>query len=132
MMNESQLNEILSGFTGDVKKDIDYFLSVREKYRNRTSVWYYDENAITHSVVSDTVLDEAGGPARILCIYDNNPIVNNDKGIRRHIGVMELFVLADENSIRGTYFNNPVQKKTYGEINITLVSRNRLKVFKQT
>lgn len=34
MMNESQLNEILSGFTGDVNKDIDYFLSVREKYRN--------------------------------------------------------------------------------------------------
>lgn len=34
MINENQLNEILDGFTGDVKKDIDYFLSVREKYRN--------------------------------------------------------------------------------------------------
>ena len=96
----------------------------------RTSVWYYDENAITHSIVADTVLDEDGGPAKVLCIYDNNPIINRDTGLRRHIGVMELFVLADENKIRGTYFNNPVQKNTYGEIDVKFVSRKRLKVFK--
>ncbi len=96
----------------------------------RTSVWYYDENAITHSVVADTVLDEDGGPAQVLCIYDNNPIINRDTGLHRHIGVMELFVLADENKIRGTYFNNPVQRNTYGEIDVKFVSRKRLKVFK--
>lgn len=96
----------------------------------RTSVWYYDENAITHSVIADTVLDEEGGPARVLCIYDNNPIINRDTELRRHIGVMELFVLADENSIKGTYFNNPVQRNTYGEIDIKFISRKRLKIFK--
>lgn len=96
----------------------------------RTSVWYYDENAITHSVVADTVLDEDGGPAKVLCIYDNNPIINRDTGLLRHIGVMELFILADENNIRGTYFNNPVQRNTYGEIDVKFVSRKRLKVFK--
>ena len=96
----------------------------------RTAVWYYDENAITHSVIADTVLDEEGGPPKVLCIYDNNPIINRDAGLRRHIGVMELFVLADENKIKGTYFNNPVQKNTYGEINIKFVSRERLKIFK--
>lgn len=96
----------------------------------RTSVWYYDENAITHSIIADTVLDEDRGPAKILCIYDNNPIINRDTGLHRHIGVMELFVLADENKIKGTYFNNPVQKNTYGEIDIKLVSRKRLKIFK--
>ena len=95
----------------------------------RTGVWYYDENAITHSVIADTVLDEEGGPARVLCIYDNNPIINRDTELRRHIGVMELFVLADENSIKGTYFNNPVQRNTYGEIDIKFVSRKRLKIF---
>lgn len=96
----------------------------------RTSIWYYDENAITHSIVADTVLDEDGGPAKVLCIYDNNPIINRDTGLHRHIGVMELFVLADENKIQGTYFNNPVQKNTYGEIDVKFVSRKRLKVFK--
>lgn len=96
----------------------------------KTSVWYYDENAITHSIVADTVLDEGGGPAKVLCIYDNTPIVNRDTGLHKHTGVMELFVLADENKIRGTYFNNPVQKNTYGEIDVTFVSRKRLKSFK--
>lgn len=95
----------------------------------RTSVWYYDENAVTHSMIADTVLDEEGGPAKILCIYDNNPIINRDKLVR-HIGVMELFVLADENRIKGTYFNNPIQRNTYGEIDLKLVSRKRKKVFK--
>lgn len=96
----------------------------------RTSVWYYDENAITHSVVADIILNEDGGPAKVLCIYDNNPIKNRDVGLHRHIGVMELFVLADEDKIRGTYFNNPIQKNTYGEINVEFISRKRLKVFK--
>lgn len=96
----------------------------------RTSVWYYDENAVTHSVIADTVLDEEGGPAKVLCIYDNNPIINRDKNLLRHIGVMELFVLADENRIKGTYFNNPIQRNTYGEIDIKLISRKRKKVFK--
>ena len=54
-------------------------------------MWYYDENAITHSVISDAIIDDDGGPVKILCIYDNNPIVNSDSGLQRHIGVMELF-----------------------------------------
>lgn len=95
-----------------------------------TTVWYYDENAITHSIIADIVLDEEGGPTKVLCIYDNNPIVNRHIGLRRHIGVMELFVLSEENRIKGTYFNNPVQKNTYGEIDVSFVSRKRLKIFR--
>lgn len=98
----------------------------------KTVVWYYDENAITHSIIADIVLDEEGGPAKILCIYDNNPIINKDTGLRRHIGVMELFILNDENKIKGTYFNNPVQKNTYGQMEIKFVSRKRQKIFKST
>lgn len=92
-------------------------------------VWYYDGNAITHSMISDIILDADGGPPRVLCIYDNNPIVNRDTGLTRHIGVMEMFVLANEDKIEGTYFNNPVQKNTYGEIHISFVSRKRKKSF---
>ena len=98
----------------------------------KTVVWYYDENAITHSIIADIVLDEEGGPAKILCIYDNNPIINKDTGLRRQIGVMELFIVNDENKIKGTYFNNPVQKNTYGQMEIKFVSRKRQKIFKST
>ncbi len=96
----------------------------------KTTVWYYDENAITHSIIADTVLDEEGGPPKVLCVYDNNPIVNKHSGLQRHIGVMELYVLSEENKIKGIYFNNPVQKNTYGEIDVNFISRKRLKIFK--
>ena len=92
-------------------------------------VWYYDQNAITHSLIANIVLDAEGGPPRVLCIYDNNPIINSDTGLKRHIGVMEMFVLSDDNKIKGTYFNNPIQKNTYGEICINWVSRKRKKTF---
>ena len=41
-----------------------------------------------------------------------------------------FFILSNENKIKGTYFNNPVQKNTYGEIDVKFVSRKRLKIFK--
>ncbi|MFR6064845.1 MAG: hypothetical protein ACLUH5_02220 [Eubacterium sp.] len=119
---------LLSTYTQH-KKDHEIVIEF-EQTLNKINMWYYDENAITHSVISDAIIDDDGGPVKILCIYDNNPIVNSDSGLQRHIGVMELFILSNENKIKGTYFNNPVQKNTYGEIDVKFVSRKRLKIFK--
>ena len=95
----------------------------------KISVWYYDKNAVMHSLVSTSILDELGGTPRLLFIYDNNPIISNNSGLHRHIGVMELYIMGNEDVIKGTYFNNPTQIKTYGEIELNFISRKKLKKF---
>lgn len=95
----------------------------------KIAIWYYDENAITHSIIADITVKNEGGPPQLLCIYENNPITNKDSGLKKHIGVMELYVMSDETKIRGTYFNNPTQKETYGDLFIEFVSRKKKNSF---
>lgn len=93
-------------------------------------VWYYDENAVTRSIIADFVLDAEGGPMRIFCIYQNQPIRTRQTTLQYHQGVMDLYVDDETHEIRGTYYNNPYQRATYGEINLTFVERKLRKKFK--
>ena len=97
---------------------------------HRMRVWYYDENAITHSIIADFVLDADGGPMRIFCIYQNQPIRTHQTTLQYHHGVMELYVDDEAREIRGTYYNNPHQRATYGEMYLTFVGRRLRKKFK--
>lgn len=92
-------------------------------------VWYYDENAITHSLIADFVLDAEGGPMRIFCIYENRPIRTHQTTLQYHQGVMDLYVDDKSQKICGTYYNNPHQRATYGEIYLTFVGRKLQKKF---
>ena len=94
-------------------------------------VWYYDENAITHSIIADFVHDVEGGPMRIFCIYQNQPIRNNQTTLQYHQGVMDLHVIDITHAINGTYYNNPHQRSTYGEIYLTFVDRKLHKKLKK-
>ena len=94
---------------------------------NKIYVWYYDENAITHSLISDFSLDSEGGPLKIFCIYLNQPIKTDQLKLQQHHGVMELYVDELGNKIIGTYYNNPFQRPTYGEIYLEFNSRKLLK-----
>lgn len=92
-------------------------------------VWYYDENAITHSRIADFVLDTEGGPMRIFCIYQNEPIRTHQATLQNHQGVMNLYVHDESHEIHGTYYNNPHQRVTHGEIHLTFVGRKLRRKF---
>ncbi|MHB9131154.1 MAG: Cap15 family cyclic dinucleotide receptor domain-containing protein [Armatimonadota bacterium] len=96
---------------------------------NRIYVWYYDQNAITNSLVADLTLDAEGGPMKIYCVYRNQPIRTDDKNLQVHHGVMELFVDDDSKKIHGIYYNNPFQRSTYGEMHLEFCGRKLCKTF---
>lgn len=93
-------------------------------------VWYYDENAITHSLIADFELATEGGPMSVLCIYRNKPIRTHQKTLQQHHGVMELFVDDEAHEIQGIYYNNPHERSTHGEIHLEFVGRTLGKKFK--
>jgi hypothetical protein len=95
------------------------------------AVWYYDDNAVTNSLIAAFVRDNQGGPARVYCVYRNQPIRTTSPSLQTHNGVMELIVEPAGRSIVGTYYNNPHQRATYGEISVTLVQRKRLGCFER-
>ncbi|MFC6021847.1 hypothetical protein ACFP2T_37510 [Plantactinospora solaniradicis] len=95
-------------------------------------VWYYDENAVTHSLISGFVRPGNGGPVRLYSIYFNQPITTQYATLHAHNGVMDLVVDRSETRITGTYFNNPHQRKTYGEIRLTLQQRRHLGHFQDS
>lgn len=96
----------------------------------RIRVWYYDDNAITHSIIADFVIDTEGGPTHIFCIYQNQPVRTHQVTLQYHHGVMDLYVDDEAHEIRGTYYNNPHQRATYGEMYLTFVGRKLRKKFK--
>lgn len=108
----------------------DHYM-VLEIWQTLTSidVWYYDQNAVTHSLVAGFVRNGTGGPMRLYSLYLNQPITTQYRTLHTHNGVMDLVVNTEENQITGTYFNNPHQRKTYGEIRVTKESRKRLGSF---
>jgi hypothetical protein len=93
-------------------------------------VWYYDENAITHSLIADFELATEGGPMSVLCIYRNKPIRTDQKALQQHHGVMEMFVDDETKEIHGIYYNNPHERSTYGEIHLNFSGRKLGKKFK--
>lgn len=92
-------------------------------------VWYYDENAVTSSLVAGFLRDNMGGPLRLYCVYRNQPIRTDQPGLQTHNGVMELVVAPSGGRIVGIYYNNPHQRNTYGEIDLRFVGRKRLGAF---
>jgi hypothetical protein len=96
----------------------------------KIQIWYYDENAITRSLIADFVLDAEGGPMRIYCVYLNQPIRTHQPTLQYHQGVMDLYVDDEAREIHGTYYNNPHQRATHGEMRLSFVSRKLRKKFK--
>lgn len=119
---------LLSTYTQHSKKHditVEFWQTLR-----KIQVWYYDENAVTRSLIADFVMDAEGGPIRIYCIYLNQPIRTHQTTLQYHQGVMDLYVDDDAQMIRGTYYNNPHQRNTYGEMHLRFVNRKLLKRFK--
>ena len=48
-MNENELNEIISAFTGNLKDDIDTFFSIEKKYNCSPDAIQYSTNASVSS-----------------------------------------------------------------------------------
>lgn len=86
-------------------------------------LWYFDENAITTSLIAGFYIEHEAAPPRLMCIYYNEPIKTSQKSLQPHQGVMDLVIYANEQRIKGIYYNNPHQRKTYGEIYLELKSR---------
>jgi len=96
---------------------------------DRINVWYYDENAITYSLLADFSLEPEGGPPRLFCVYRNQPLKTDQKRRQLHDGVMQLLVDPSGTKIAGIYYNNPHQRTTYGEIELKFVGRKLLRKF---
>lgn len=98
---------------------------------HRTSLRYYDENAITHSRLVGFSTFEPEGSIVLLCVYYNQPIVTNQASLQAHSGVMELYFDDDGEIMNGVYYNNPHQRVTYGHMALRLESRQLLGRFKE-
>lgn len=92
-------------------------------------LWYYDEHAVTHSLVAEFAEEPTGGPVRLYCVYRNEPIRTDQKRLLAHTGVMDLLVDQSGRRILGTYYNNPRERRTFGELEVAFVSRRRLGSF---
>ena len=107
--------------------EIDHpiILEIKQNLQN-INIWYYDENAVSHSILADVIVSKNGGPARIICIYENQPIKLSEEGFKTHFGVMDLYVFKNENNknrIQGKYFNNPNERQTYGQIDVSFTEK---------
>ncbi len=101
-----------------------------EQDLNRVDLWYYDENAVTNSLVADFANDSNGGPVRLYCVYRNQPIRTDQKRLKTHHGAMELTIEPSGRRIVGVYYNNSHQRGTYGDISLTFISRKLIGAFK--
>jgi len=90
-------------------------------------VWYYDKNAITQSRLAGFALnDQDGGPATIHCVYQNQPVNTSMRDVQAHSGTMELYLDQSGSKIKGIYYNNPHQRPTYGNMELSLLGRKLL------
>jgi hypothetical protein len=89
---------------------------------DRVVVWYYDTRAVTTSVVADFVFEAEGGPINLVCVYRNVPISSRGRLVE-HVGVMQLVVDPSCRQIDGTYFNNPHERRSYGELHLEYKGR---------
>lgn len=87
---------------------------------------YFDKNAIHHSLIAHFYLKPEFSSRKLIFVYQNDPIVTRAEELRSHIGVMELYVDSEGKRMKGTYFNNPRERNTYGEIVLSFKSRNFL------
>jgi hypothetical protein len=105
---------------------------VVEFWQTMTTIilWYYDGNAVTRGLFAAFAFEAEGGPLRLYCIYQNQPIRTDQKSLKAHTGVMELFVLPSEDKMVGIYYNNAHERPTYGDMTLRFVSRRRLGTFR--
>lgn len=81
-----------------------------------TQLWYFDANAVTHSLAIGIESLGAGSPARIYVAYHNRPHAAQYDDLHTHSGMMELNADRDGRRLWGIYYNNPHQRNTYGEL----------------
>lgn len=126
---------LVGRWTGNLKSNFtknsrDHEIAV-EIYQtlNSIAVWYYDVNAVTHSITAELQKPTGDGPFRLYVLYFNSPITTQYKDLHGHVGVMDLHIDRDAKSLYGTYFNNPYQRKTYGEMTLEFRQRKTLGKF---
>jgi hypothetical protein len=92
-------------------------------------LWYFCPTATAHSIASHISIDEAGGPTRLLFIYEYIPSEINATWRVRHIGAIEMFVYADSKRIKGSYFNHRRENSHYGKIELSFLSRDKTNAY---
>ncbi|HEX9430454.1 MAG TPA: hypothetical protein VF944_08765 [Candidatus Bathyarchaeia archaeon] len=102
-----------SSYATEHRVTIEFWQTLRDLH-----VWYYDDNAITSSLVAGFSPSNEGGPTRLYCVYHNQPFRTTDPNLQSHNGVMEMIVEPSGRRIIGIYYNNPHQRKTYGEMRL--------------
>lgn len=86
-------------------------------------VFYFDEHAVMSSLIAGFVCDVPDGPAFLYCMYSNKPYRNETPGLRQHHGAMELVVTPSGRTIHGVYYNNPHERRTFGDVQLSFVGR---------
>lgn len=105
------------------KKQFPVALEIFQTY-STLKITYYDERAVSHTIASRMIIEE-GKPPQLLCIYRNEPYEikgERDSALRTHYGAMILTLLGNDR-LKGIYFNNPVERNTYGKIYLKFKSR---------
>ncbi len=108
----------------DFKKEFPVVLEIFQTY-STLKITYYDERAVSHTIASRLIIEE-GKPSQLFCIYRNEPYEVRgelDSKLGTHYGAMILTLLGNK-ELKGVYFNNPVERGTYGKIYLKFKSRN--------
>ena len=93
---------------------------------HRVSVRYFDKNAITHSRLAGFSNFEFGDSVVLICVYYNQPITKKQPPLQPHSGVMELYFDDAIEQMKGTYYNDPHQRQTMGEMALRRTSNGLL------
>lgn len=96
-------------------------IEIHQTHRS-IAVTYYDERAISRSLVTEFVIEEGSLP-KLFCVYRNEPIVADQKELQIHYGTMILTIPSERTKIKGVYFNHYLQRGTYGQLYVELESR---------
>jgi hypothetical protein len=114
-------------WVGQLKSSYDNFhnefpivIEIQQTYRSM-KITYYDRRAISHILVSKFIIEESLSP-KLFCIYRNEPVVATIEQFQIHYGTM-ILNFQNNKEIKGTYFNNFLQRKTYGELSLGLETR---------
>lgn len=94
-------------------------------------VWYFDENAVTSTLLAGFERLESESLFRLLVVYSNRPVRTDQRSLQAHVGVMDLNVSLSSRTLYGTYFNNPRERRTYGELRAVWQSRRRFGAFEE-
>jgi hypothetical protein len=88
---------------------------------DKTAISYFDENA-THQSISANIIVQPSGHCVLHELYLNVP---GRVGLMTHHGAMRLNIDSRAHQMWGRYYNDPVERSTYGEIYLVRCSSQR-------